>query len=218
MVEVKSAAEILATLDDRGALDGLPFMPEMMRQCGRRYVVDKRADKICDTIHNSGSRRLPGSVLLADLRCDGAGHDGCEAECRLFWKESWLRRVAPGAAPSPAPDNDEAARAALASRLEQHTKLTSESDGRPPGSYCCQATELYRASFHLRNLDPRPYLQEYRSGNVPLGRFLKVIARAAVQEPLNKVGFRYRVRPPGNGAPAGKSRLRPRASASAGGK
>src|SRR5258708_7197865 len=93
VVEVKSAAEILATLDAGGALDGLPFMPEMVGYCGRRFTVDKWADNICDTIHYTGSRRLPDSVLLEDLRCDGSGHDGCQAECRLFWKEAWLRPV-----------------------------------------------------------------------------------------------------------------------------
>jgi hypothetical protein len=29
LVEVNSPAEILATLDERGDLEGLPFMPEM---------------------------------------------------------------------------------------------------------------------------------------------------------------------------------------------
>ena len=88
LVEVKSPSEILATLDERGALAGLPFMPEMARYCGRRFSVDRRADRICDTIHYTGSRRLHGAVLLEDLRCDGSGHDGCQAECRFFWKEA----------------------------------------------------------------------------------------------------------------------------------
>ena len=50
VVEVRSAAEILATLDERGELDGLPFMPEMLRFCGRRLTVHKVAHKLCDTI------------------------------------------------------------------------------------------------------------------------------------------------------------------------
>ena len=32
-------------------------------------------------------------MLLEDLRCDGSAHDGCQAECRVFWKEAWLKRV-----------------------------------------------------------------------------------------------------------------------------
>ena len=43
IVEVRSEAEILATLDERGELDGLPFMPEMLDFCGRRFRVHKLA-------------------------------------------------------------------------------------------------------------------------------------------------------------------------------
>src|SRR5581483_6061338 len=85
LVEVKSPSEILATLDQRGALADLPFMPEMAPFCGRRFTVERRAEKICDTIHYTGSRRLHGAVLLEDLRCDSSAHDGCQAECRFFW-------------------------------------------------------------------------------------------------------------------------------------
>jgi len=54
VVEVRSHAEILATLDERGELDSLPFMPEMLQFCGQRYTVAKRASKLCDTITWSG--------------------------------------------------------------------------------------------------------------------------------------------------------------------
>ena len=37
-VEVLSAPEILATLDDKHELDGLPFMPEMLKYCGGSSV------------------------------------------------------------------------------------------------------------------------------------------------------------------------------------
>src|SRR5882672_8382439 len=106
VVEVKNAAEILSTLDDGGALEGLPFMPEMVQYCGHSFVVDKRANKVCDTVHYTGSRHLPDAVLLVELRCDGSGHDGCQAECRPFWKEAWLRRVDGATAQPPPPDEE----------------------------------------------------------------------------------------------------------------
>ena len=102
IVEVKSAAEILATLDEDGSLDKMPFMPEMIRHAGRRYTVSRRVDKICDTIAASGSRRMHDTVYLDDLRCDGSGHGGCQAGCKIYWKESWLRRVE-DAPPRPIP-------------------------------------------------------------------------------------------------------------------
>ena len=50
LVEVRSAEEIRATLDENGELDGLPFMPEMLAFCGRRLTVHKVAHKLCDYI------------------------------------------------------------------------------------------------------------------------------------------------------------------------
>jgi hypothetical protein len=201
LVEVRSPAEILATLDDRGMLEGLPFMPEMLRYVGRRFVVAKRADKVCDTICGTGSRRLPDAVLLEDLRCDGSGHDGCQAECRLFWKEAWLRRVDPG---DPAPtlvDADDYAR--LARLVGESTKHSTQTNGKTPVTYSCQNTELFRASpQHLPVWDPRPYVREYTLGNVGLPTFVRVMARAALYEPLRKLGFLKGVAVRGTGSPS----------------
>jgi hypothetical protein len=189
LVEVRSPAEILATLDERGMLEQLPFMPEMLPYIGRRFVVAKRTDKLCDTICTTGSRRLPDAVLLEDLRCDGSGHDGCQAECRIVWKEAWLRRVSPGDQPAPPVDAEALDRLARLARKNTRRKLGI--DGQPADCYTCQSTELFRASpQRLPTWDPRPYLGEYRSGNVGLGRFLKVMARAVVFEPLRKLGLR----------------------------
>ena len=47
-VEVRPAAEILATLDPAGDLEA-PFMPEMLRFAGRRFRVESVAHKTCDT-------------------------------------------------------------------------------------------------------------------------------------------------------------------------
>ena len=187
LVEVESASAILATLDAEGKLDALPFMPEMLAFIGRRFVVAGRAEKICDTIEYTGSRRLKDSVILSDPRCDGASHGGCEAECRLFWKEAWLRRASPDAPPQA--EKDEKARAALAARVAAFTSHRVEEDGRPEERHRCQATELLRASARLGTFDPRPYVREFTCGNVSLWRFLRVTVRAAVQEPLRKLGL-----------------------------
>src|SRR3954470_23041628 len=104
-VEVRSREEILATLDEHGCLEGMPFMPEMLPYCGKTLQVWKRAHKTCDTIYQSGARRLEHTVHLAEARsdgsakaaergcedgslvetrCDGSAHGGCEAACLLF--------------------------------------------------------------------------------------------------------------------------------------
>ena len=117
VVEVRSAAEILATLDSDGALDGMPFMPEMVAHVGRRYTVSRRVDKICNTVDATGSRRMYSTVYLEDLRCDGSGHDGCQAGCRIYWKDAWLRRVDDDSeAADPSDARNRRARAARAGR------------------------------------------------------------------------------------------------------
>src|SRR5262245_52431475 len=88
-VEVRSAEEILATLDDRQCLDDLPFMPEMLQYCGKRFRVFKSAHKTCDTVERwTVMRRMTSAVHLEGLRCDGGAHDGCQAGCLLFWKDA----------------------------------------------------------------------------------------------------------------------------------
>ena len=79
MVEVRSEAEILATLDAHGRLDGQPFMPEMVEYCGKQFRVYLRSDKTCDTITKTGARRMWNTVHLEELvaterRTTGARH------------------------------------------------------------------------------------------------------------------------------------------------
>ena len=114
-IEVRSGQEILATLDEDGKLDGLPFMPEMLQYCGKRFRVSKRADKTCDNIGPWSLRRMQRAVHLTDLRCDGQAHGGCQAGCLLFWKEAWLARVA----------SDEPLRASVASTAGHGVRCTT---------------------------------------------------------------------------------------------
>ena len=196
LVEVRGPAEILATLDERGALGELPFMPEMAAFCGRRFVVDRRTEKLCDTVHYTGSRRLRDAVLLEDLRCDGSAHDGCQAECRYLWKEVWLRKVNPGspaAAPAPAGDMK-----ALVERTSRHVKHTVEVEGAPQERWSCQTTELPKATQHLKLWDPRSYVRECTTGNITFGHFLRVMARVVVQEPMRKLGMIPEIHLPGS--------------------
>ena len=94
-VRVRSEEEILATLDDRGTLDALPFMPEMRSYCGGRYRVKARADRTF--AERAGLRWMQNAVHLDGGRCDGSAHDGCGRGCLMFWKEAWLERsAAPG--------------------------------------------------------------------------------------------------------------------------
>jgi hypothetical protein len=186
LVEVRSAREILTTLDADGALEAMPFMPEMIQYCGRRFTVFSRTDKVCDTINsNLSSRRLPDTVMLDGLRCDGSGHAGCQAECRLYWKEAWLRPVSPDD-PPPVDGRDADAEDELRRLVAAHVDNGAEGDDR---RYRCQATELVAASLSMSVADPRQYVRELTTRNIPVGTFVKVMARAAVMQPAQKVGL-----------------------------
>lgn len=187
-IEVKTASEILATLDGTGACEGLPFMPEMARYCGRRFLVERRADKICDTVKLTGSRKLPNAVLLADLRCDGSAHGGCQAECRFFWKDAWLREVS-AQSPAPAPQAEHELGALLERTSQRLSRTVTAEDGRAEERWSCQATSLFGATQRVSTFDPRAYLNEYLVGNVPLERFVRITARAAWEEPARKFGL-----------------------------
>jgi hypothetical protein len=182
LVEVRGAGDILATLDNQGALGGMPFMPEMIPYLGRRFMVSARADKICDTIGSTlQSRKMTDTVLLDDLRCNGVAHSGCQADCRFYWIEAWLKKVDTLAAPALAQDMADVA--ALRARIEPNVKASSEGEG-DEVRWKCQVTQANETSVPLSTTDPRPYFNELRSGNVGPLTFIKVMARAAYMQPL----------------------------------
>jgi hypothetical protein len=177
LVEVRSEAEILATLDEHGMLESLPFMSEMLPLCGQRFRVDKLAQKACDTIDWTGLHRMTDAVHLADVRCDGSGHGGCQAGCLIYWKTSWLRKVdAQSRSPeeSPLPGEPSASARALllaASRREN----VAEPGGREP-LFVCQATELMRAAPEvIPPYELRQYVDDVRSGNAGLPKVLRAV-------------------------------------------
>ncbi len=174
-VEVRSKEEILQTLDASGQLDGMPFMPEMLAFCGKRFQVYKRAHKTCDTVFPVRGRRVSSAVHL-DTRCDGSAHGGCQAGCMLFWKDAWLK---PGSDPgkrvkssppvaSPAP----ARSAAGCTENALWTHVTAPSLPNTPVTYVCQATRLPYATTDLDWWELDQYFEDYRSGNVGLWKIL----------------------------------------------
>jgi hypothetical protein len=233
-VEIRSKEEILETIDEKGRLEGLPFMPQMFDFCGQRFQVVKSAHKTCDTVNRSGGRVLPDTVHLDQLRCDGAAFGGCKAACLLFWKESWLRRLDDGKAV----DNSAASSPTQSARKESSTRTTEgdviaatiESDGEDGPTYSCQATELPRATKALKWWDARQYLMDYRTGNSSLWRILsgglyvlffalvKASSNARLRRPVNAAyvswrrliggssyGRKYRRIPADQRTPAGDS-------------
>jgi hypothetical protein len=172
-VRVRSAAEILASLDEYGDTENLPFMPEMLSLCGRSFQVSARADKTCDTVNLTGcTRQMSETVHLVGARCDGSAHGGCEAGCLFFFKESWLETVDSKSTESgtvtESKDLDETA---LAAKIEPHVTTA-------PGVYRCQATQLPNATRPMAGISH--YVRDVTRRNVSPRRMIRAWAHAAI--------------------------------------
>jgi hypothetical protein len=185
-VEVRSKEEILATLDQDGKYERLPFMPEMLQFCGCRFRVAAVAHKTCDPAHKTGGRRMKDAVHLDGLRCDGSFHGGCQASCLLFWKTAWLKPVDRG--PSGAPP--ERNQGITEEQLLASTRLSTPAS--PKTIYSCQATCLFEATTPLKWWNPVPYLRDLTSGNVTAKHAAKVLVLAAMRAALRS-GVAYRL-------------------------
>lgn len=197
VVEVRSAAEILATLDGDAAVDKMPFMPEMIRYAGQRFTVTRRVDKICDTIARTGGRRMEATVYIGDMRCDGARHGGCQAGCLIYWKEAWLRRVDD---PSRLSDSGPEGTARLEHLAEAGTHVVRNNGGEPCEAWRCQATEALNASRPMKVTHVPQYWRELTNGNFGLRRFVVLLVRGVTMEIASRLGLirRLPLRGPGN--------------------
>ena len=158
LVEVKTPAEIVQTLDAEGTVDHLPFMREMVEYCGQRFRVSRRVVKACASGMKGGSVlrgfRSDDVVLLDGLRCSGADHDGCQKSCTIFWREAWLRKVDESASPAAVSPADR-------EKLRERLRTTAA-----PNLYFCQASELLRATKSLTKWERyTKWVSEIRSGN-----------------------------------------------------
>lgn len=170
-VEIKSAEEILGTLDEDGRLEGMPFMPEMLNFCGMRFTVYKRAHKTCDTVFPIRGRRVNRAVHL-NTRCDGSAHGGCQAGCLIFWKEAWLRKVDGPSRTCAQPLVDLKSHSS-SKALDLQRTSTSPDSGSGHVRYTCQATQLPYATTGLQWWDVRQYIEDVSSGNVKLAAVLR---------------------------------------------
>lgn len=92
LVEIKSPAEIKATLDAQGRNRGLSFEPEMALYCGRRYRVATPVRTII--AEETGKMvQLRNTVILDGLVCQGICVRNCPRANYLYWREIWLKRV-----------------------------------------------------------------------------------------------------------------------------
>ena len=160
LVEIKSWAEIHASLDERGCLGGMPFMPEMVTMCGQRARVFRSLHRIFDYRKTRRMRHMEGAVLLAGVVCGGEHHGGCQAACLTAWDSTWLRRVERGGTAW-----------AWAAREEFPHGPPLPSFGTNAPHYNCQLTELSAASKPIDGWSLVDILRPLVSGNVAPAAF-----------------------------------------------
>lgn len=178
VVEVLPWSEIVSSLDENGAFDGLPFMPEMLPYCGKRLTVTKRLERTCEEIEG-GMRRIRNVVFLDDLRCDGSAHGGCQKGCCFLWKDAWVRGP-----------------------LEPSAGGTGNvgipvypfSYSFPDQRYACQSTELLRATTPISALDVASYVRDVRAKTYTGGELLRILSHAAIHRLRSRIsGKSHRV-------------------------
>ena len=167
-VRVRSREDILQSLDEGARIDGLPFMPEMLKFAGQELTVDAVTHRTCDTVKTTGTsgttRGMAGAVHLTGARCDGSAHGGCQARCLLYWKEDWLESVKagnPSADMGEMPSLDD-----VPALLARATR--GEGDTTEDPVYSCQATEVLQATCFVSPRDPRIWVRDVRSGNASM--------------------------------------------------
>ena len=181
-VVVRNKEEIFRTLDSKGRLEGMPFMPEMFAFCGQKFQVYKIAHKTCDySVYPYRVRRLARTVHLK-TRCDGQAHGGCQAECLLYWKEDWLKSVggSPDQLASQRPEplrakNDNSHPEASCSESDVWTHVKAPHAETESPTYLCQMIQVPSATTPLAWWDIRQYAEDYFSGNVSLRRLLATL-------------------------------------------
>lgn len=180
LVEVRARDEIQATLDAEHKLEGLQFMPEMDRYCGRRLRVYRRAEGVyLDGLYYLAG--IAGTVLLQDVRCDGSAHGGCHMGCLILWKEAWLK---------PASGTEETAVTPVEMALPLVQIETPIAQGQP---FQCQATGLVTATAPLPWWHPLQYVRILARRERSLGELLRMALTAA----SNKLRWRLGILPQG---------------------
>jgi hypothetical protein len=189
-VEVLSPEEILQTLDDKGALDNMPFMPEMLQFAGKRLKVSASAHKACDTIETYRNRRIENSMHLG-VRCDGSAHGGCQAACLMYWKTAWLK---PADGPGPQHGSIISRPSVVdTSAIDRATRAFGSDPSDRGVRYSCQATRLVESSSQMRQTDVRQYWKDLTSGNVSLWTMIRYMPLALYNGLLSKLGSARRI-------------------------
>jgi hypothetical protein len=90
-VQVRSAREILRTLDRNACNRGMEFKAEMFQFCGRKFPVLARMERRIDERTGVMREFRNECILLTSVLCHGQ-RSFCARSNYHYWREIWLRR------------------------------------------------------------------------------------------------------------------------------
>jgi len=96
-VRVRSAEDILTTLNDEGRHRGLWFDRDMVKHCGQRYTIADSVERIIDDATGRMLHMKTPCLVLAGADASGEFLRFCAQHEYPFWRDVWL---------SPEPDCD----------------------------------------------------------------------------------------------------------------
>lgn len=175
LVTIRSFPEIFSTLDQSGTFEGLPFLPEMVKYCGRTFKIRSRVNKLIQEGVGTSMRRIKNVVLLDGTTCDGQAHEDCQRACFPLWKTAWLQ-----AGPSAAESGQEGA--AHTSSPTSRTVEASLLHGKG-----CQVTELMKASKPLPLLHPLRHYWDITSRTYSPKEYLAYILGGIYRKTLKRL-------------------------------
>lgn len=100
-VKVRSAGEIIRTLDHKATHRGLVFPRAMLAMCDQAFTVKSRVERMIR--EDTGAMiLLKDTVLLEGAVCDGATCNGhCTRRQYYYWREDWLEPAGAAASADP---------------------------------------------------------------------------------------------------------------------
>jgi len=93
-VRVRSSSEIRATLNDHSMHRGLWFEPDMLKHCGRQYLVTAEIRRLIDIVSGELLTMKTPAYVLKDVHFSGERQLFNAQYEPLFWRGAWLRSEA----------------------------------------------------------------------------------------------------------------------------
>ncbi len=92
-VQVRSASEIMESINKGGDIDHSLFKPQMLKFCGTTQRILKPMQRYTDE-HDLTIKTVEGVVILENVICRGGSEDvKCDRACHYLWKEEWLESL-----------------------------------------------------------------------------------------------------------------------------